>query len=314
MKYFKNFFNQQDIPINPVFENMTQEELLRLIYSLKEVNDKQKENLNKLSEENEDLKDSILNKKKNNSEIKNIYNDLKYTLFSSNEIEINEKNKDFNDFLYDQYLLYDGLEEEEVNDLNQIKKIDDYLENNKELFIFKQKIIERNYQELFRNIEASKQLQKLFPTKKENIINDIIIEDKKIEKEKEKNVIKDRGIEDNMIEKESNIIKGNNNEVKKNKNENKKEVKDIKKSSLSDKKLEGKKKHKKKEKENEEKKKELNNIIQNKMNIESLNPIKKKEEKNNFLDNLLNDDDNDDNNEISFKDINTNNKRWEEDQ
>ena len=295
MKYFKNFFNQQDIPINPAFENMTQEELLRLIYSLKEVNDKQKENLNKLSEENEDLKDSILNKKKNNSEIKNIYNDLKYTLFSSNEIEINEKNKDFNDFLYDQYLLYDGLEEEEVNDLNQIKKIDDYLENNKELFIFKQKIIERNYQELFRNIEASKQLQKLFPIKKENIINDIIIEDKKIEKEK-------------------NVIKDNNNEVKKNKNENKKEVKDIKKSSLSDKKLEGKKKHKKKEKENEEKKKELNNIIQNKMNIESLNPIKKKEEKNNFLDNLLNDDDNDDNNEISFKDINTNNKGWEEDQ
>ncbi len=314
MKYFKNFFNQQDIPINPAFENMTQEELLRLIYSLKEVNDKQKENLNKLSEENEDLKDSILNKKKNNSEIKNIYNDLKYTLFSSNEIEINEKNKDFNDFLYDQYLLYDGLEEEEVNDLNQIKKIDDYLENNKELFIFKQKIIERNYQELFRNIEASKQLQKLFPIKKENIINDIIIEDKKIEKEKEKNVIKNKGIEDNMKEKESNIIKGNNNEVKKNKNENKKEVKDIKKSSLSDKKLEGKKKHKKKEKENEEKKKELNNIIQNKMNIESLNPIKKKEEKNNFLDNLLNDDDNDDNNEISFKDINTNNKGWEEDQ
>ena len=314
MKYFKNFFNQQDIPINPAFENMTQEELLRLIYSLKEVNDIQKENLNKLSEENEDLKDSILNKKKNNSEIKNIYNDLKYTLFSSNEIEINEKNKDFNDFLYDQYLLYDGLEEEEVNDLNQIKKIDDYLENNKELFIFKQKIIERNYQELFRNIEASKQLQKLFPIKKENIINDIIIEDKKIEKEKEKNVIKNKGTEDNMIEKESNIIKGNNNEVKKNKNENKKEVKDIKKSSLSDKKLDGKKKHKKKEKENEEKKKELNNIIQNKMNIESLNPIKKKEEKNNFLDNLLNDDDNDDNNEISFKDINTNNKGWEEDQ
>ena len=143
---------------------MSKEELLSLIYSLKEVNEKQKEKLNKLSEENRELneiKDSILNKKKNNSEIKNIYNDLKFTLFSSNETEVNEKNKNFNDFLYDQYLLYDGLEEEEVNDLNQIKKIDDDLENNQDLFIFKQKVIERNYQELFRNMEASMKKKKI---------------------------------------------------------------------------------------------------------------------------------------------------------
>ena len=108
MDYFKNFFNQNEVPINEAFSNMSKEELLSLIYSLKEVNEKQKEKLNKLSEENRELneiKDSILNKKKNNSEIKNIYNDLKYTLFSSNETEVIEKNKNFNDFLYDQYLL-----------------------------------------------------------------------------------------------------------------------------------------------------------------------------------------------------------------
>ena len=46
---------------------------------------------------------------------------MKNTLFSSEEIDVVEKNKEFNDFLYDQYLLYDGLEEEEINDLNQIK-------------------------------------------------------------------------------------------------------------------------------------------------------------------------------------------------
>ena len=328
MDYFKNFFNQNDIPINQAFANMSKEELLTLIYSLKEVNEKQKEKLNKLSKENAELKeikDSMMNKKKNDSEIKNIYKDLKYTLFSFNETEVNEKNKNLNDFIYDQYLLYDGLEEEEVNDLNQIKKIDDNLENNKELFIFKQKIIERNYQELFRNMEASSQLQKIFYIKNEN---EIIINDN--DKNKECTVIenKDKNDENNIKE-----IKDNNNGKEKNEeNDKKKEnvneikeenIKGIKSNSLSDKKLDGKKKSKKhkkkekeKEKENEEEKmikKESAKLIQNKMNIESLNPIKKKEEKNYLLDALL-EDENDDDNKISFKNINDDNKNkgWEE--
>lgn len=282
---FKNYFNQKDITINPKYEKMSQEELLKIVYPLRDENINKKSTLNGLTELNYDLKDSILNKKKEkeSSEIKNIYNDLKNTLFSSEEIDVVEKNKEFNDFLYDQYLLYDGLEEEEINDLNQIKIKEENWEDNKELFIFKQKIIERNYQELFRNIIASNKLKKLLGELNKCRIND-----------NSKNLgNNNENIEDNIKEKEI-----------------KQENKDEKLTTLSDKiGSEEKKERHKKEKQKEPK----INVIQNKLNNESLNPLdylKKREEKKMNLDSLLEEEDN----ELSFKNISDKSigKGWDE--
>ena len=277
MKYIKKYFNQNENQINPEFEKMPQDKLVNLTYSLKEKNNKNKEEIDKLTEENNNLKDTILNRKKNTSEIKSIYKDLKNTLFySSEEPDIHSKNKEFIDFLYDQYLLYGGLEEEEINDLNQIKIKEDNWLDNRDLFIFKQKIIERNYQELFRNIAASNELIKLYGLN--NIVND----------------------------NNSNIVKDNNyNE------DNKKENLGL----HSDKNVigEGKKKnikHKKDKEKDKLKEKKSSSDIKSKINIDSIDPIKnmkKKEEKNNLLDDLLKEDNNEEDNEISFKDISKNN-------
>ena len=280
MNFLIKYFNQNEYQINPDFEKMPQEQLVNLAYSLKEKNNKNKEEIDKYTEENNTLKDTILNRKKNTSEIKSIYKDLKNTLFfSSEEPDINQKNKDFTDFLYDQYLLYGGLEEEEINDLNQIKIKEDNWSDNQDLFIFKQKIIERNYHELFRNIAASNELKKLYGLN--NVVND-----------NNSNVVKDSSniSEDNKKEKlnlnsDKNVAvtgEGKKKKVKSKKDKDKDKLKDKKSSS----------------------------DLKSKINIDSIDPIKnmkKKEETNNLLDDLLKEDNIEEDNEISFKDISKNN-------
>ena len=281
MEYFKKYFNKKDIPINPEFQKMSHEKLLKTMYSLKEENNKQKESLNKLSEQNNDLKNSILNRSKNSSEIKNIYNDLKFTLFATNDNEIEEKNKEFNDFLYDQYLLYSGLEEEEINDLNQLKINEENWSDNKDLFIFKQKIIERNYQELFRNIAASNELQNLFKS--------------------EGNINNDNNTKDNTKNTNMNNTK-NNNDIKNDNNDKQlstlsDKIGSEKKNKTNKKNEEDKDKDKDKEPIKEKEKKVKSEI--KKFNVDSLNQInslKKKEEQNKILDSLL-DNENDDEDE-----------------
>ena len=280
MNFLIKYFNQNEYQINPDFEKMPQEQLVNLAYSLKDKNNKNKEEIDKYTEENNTLKDTILNRKKNTSEIKSIYKDLKNTLFfSSEEPDINQKNKDFTDFLYDQYLLYGGLEEEEINDLNQIKIKEDNWSDNQDLFIFKQKIIERNYHELFRNIAASNELKKLYGLN--NVVND-----------NNSNVVKDSSniSEDNKKEKlnlnsDKNVAvtgEGKKKKVKSKKDKDKDKLKDKKSSS----------------------------DLKSKINIDSIDPIKnmkKKEETNNLLDDLLKEDNIEEDNEISFKDISKNN-------
>ena len=280
MNFLIKYFNQNEYQINPDFEKMPQEQLVNLAYSLKDKNNKNKEEIDKYTEENNTLKDTILNRKKNTSEIKSIYKDLKNTLFfSSEEPDINQKNKDFTDFLYDQYLLYGGLEEEEINDLNQIKIKEDNWSDNQDLFIFKQKIIERNYQELFRNIAASNELKKLYGLN--NVVND-----------NNSNIVKDssNSTEDNKKEKlnlnsDKNVAvtgEGKKKKVKSKKDKDKDKLKDKKSSS----------------------------DLKSKINIDSIDPIKnmkKKEETNNLLDDLLKEDNIEEDNEISFKDISKNN-------
>ena len=290
MKYIP-FFNQNndEIPINENFRKMTHDQLLDTMYKLKDDNNKNKELIDKLTFENNDLKDTILLKKKESSdtlEFKNIYNDLKHTLFSSDN-NINENDKEFKDFIYDQYLLYGGLEEEEINDLNQLKIKEGNWSDNQDFFIFKQKIIERNYQELFRNIAASNELQKLFGVKK-NLIN-----------ENHKKII--------------------NNKTKQNDEKNKEDNKEKNKEKYSpvvDEKTGNEEKSNKKHKNKEKGKKIENKNSKNNFNFESINPLKKKEKNSNIFNDLLDDEnkDEDNNDEYSFKNLSkeNTNKGWGE--
>ena len=285
-------WGKEKVPINPKFQEMTHDELLLTTKTIKEANNNLKETLNKVTEENASLKNSIINQKKNSSDLKDIYK----TLFLYNEINVNEKNKEFNDFLYDQYLLYDGLEEEDVNDLNQLKIKEDNWSDNKDLFIFRQKIIERNYQKLFRNIAVSKELQNLYGIK-EDLINDDNL---------------DYSTEENNNKNNDNIKE---NEIKEEQKDNTDEL-----VTLSDKIDGNKKKKKNKKKQNKEKekeqekekekseKKESNKFIQG-----NLNPINNLKKDNINLDNLLEDEESNDKEGLSFKDLsNKNNGREEE--
>ena len=163
MKFIGNYFGKkEEIVIDPKFKKMTKDELLLTANTLKDANENLKISLDELNKNNKLLKETLLNKEKKGSEIKSFMKDIGNTLFSFEDMDNNSKNKELNDFIYDQYLLYGGLEEEEINDLNQIKIKEDNWSDNKDFFTFKQKVIERNYQELFKNISTSEELNKLF--------------------------------------------------------------------------------------------------------------------------------------------------------
>lgn len=80
--------------------------------------------------------------------------------FITNErtTESNKSVGDFKRFLYDNMLFYNNLEEDDVDYLNSINIYEEDWEKNRELYIFKQKIIERNYREMFKNIQYANEL------------------------------------------------------------------------------------------------------------------------------------------------------------
>ena len=292
MKLLDYFNKKEEIPINPKFQQMTHEELLMVTKTIKDANNNMKQSLNELTEKKKNLENTILNKPENSSDLKNIYKDLKYTFFSSNDVDINENKKDLKDFLYDQYMLYGGLEEEEINDLNQLQINEDKWCDNQDFFIFKQKILERNYQELFRNIFVSGELQNLFGIKNTNEMNNI-----------------------NIINEENNK---ETNEKVQNENENKieddKKINNIKLETVDDKINSGekKKKNKKKKKDNDKsknKEKKNNNINYDMGSLNPINDMKNKKKENNLFEDLLDKENNEDSdNEISFKNLTSDNK------
>ena len=283
MKFIGNYFGKkEEVVIDPKFKSMSKDELILTANTLSDANENLKVSLDELTKNNKTLKEILLNEEKDKkiSELKNFVKDMKYTLFSSEDMDTNEKNKELNEFIYDQYLLYGGLEEEEINDLNQIKIKEDNWADNKDFFIFKQKIIERNYQELFKNIAISEELNKLFETKDE---------------ENHENNNEDS----NIIEKEkiTNQINKNNNEDDKKKSDKKENNKNNK--TKSGKKKKGKKKEIKKE---EEKKFNIDDLNQNQDN-----KINYRLEDFNLLD--------DENEKISFKDLSDDKKKkWDDDE
>jgi hypothetical protein len=58
----------------------------------------------------------------------------------------------------DNLLLYSSIEDDDVDYLNSIEIKEDDWEKNKEIYLFKQKIIEKNYSEMYKNILVSREL------------------------------------------------------------------------------------------------------------------------------------------------------------
>ena len=141
---------------------MEQDDLYTTATILQADNSNLKEKLKFLTEENQKLKHDLLGIKKEgklNKIISSVTSD-----FSDNNKQLNS----FKEFIFKQYFLYNGLTEDEVNYLNTLDQVSENdFENNKGLFIFKQKIIERNYREMINNAKIGQEINQLCLTKKE---------------------------------------------------------------------------------------------------------------------------------------------------
>ena len=141
---------------------MEQDDLYTTATILQADNSNLKEKLKFLTEENQKLKHDLLGIKKEgklNKIISSVTSD-----FSDN----NKKLNSFKEFIFKQYFLYNGLTEDEVNYLNTLDQVSENdFENNKGLFIFKQKIIERNYREMMNNAKIGQEINQLCLRKKE---------------------------------------------------------------------------------------------------------------------------------------------------
>ena len=204
MKLFQklnDFLNINNVQNDEKFNEMSKEELTNVASILSDENKKLKEKMNLIMNENNLLKNSIINNSEKNSEFGKIYNDLKETFLNFDDNENNNKNlNNFKTFLYNQFLFYGGIEEDDVNFINQINiNNDEEWEKNHEIFLFKQKILERNYNEIFRNLLISKEINNLIG-KKNNFNNEN-------KENKEKNFIN----ENNENKNEEKIIKNENN-------------------------------------------------------------------------------------------------------
>ena len=152
-KGISNFLGgSETTQIDPRFGEMSYEELLTTLPILDQENRNLKDTLNHLSSEDDNL----------------------------------TKDKCLKDLLYEQYLFYDGIEDDEINFLNKLKIKEDDWSKNKDFFMFKQKIIERNYQQLFKNLIASQLLNEILNKKEGNkedekleTMEDIIVDKKK---------------------------------------------------------------------------------------------------------------------------------------
>jgi hypothetical protein len=144
--------------------NYSVEDANQTIHVLKDESKMLKQRLNSLMKENELLKESIFNKEADNKSISTqankIFKEFKGAFFTHEKSQdLNKTLGEFKRFLFDNMLLYNNIEEEDVEQLNGIVNIeDDDWSKNKDVFIFKQNLLERNYRELFKNMQVANEL------------------------------------------------------------------------------------------------------------------------------------------------------------
>ena len=161
--------NNPDSLYRQNFINKTHEELVDIASTFADENHIIKEQINTLMKENELLKNSIIsNGSAKSSTFGKFYKDMKNTLLNIDDESAKEEGDGFKQFLYDQFLFYGGLEEEDIHNLNQMNFSDAEWEKSREIYMFKQNILERNYHELFRNLAISKEINKFMALDNKN--------------------------------------------------------------------------------------------------------------------------------------------------
>ena len=268
----------KDTPVDDKFADMSKEDLITTATILQDGYEKLKLDYSELQKENNLLKNSVINNSNDqSSEFGKFFNNFKNAILDEGVSP--EKNlNDFKAFLYNEYLFYGGIEEDDVNFLNQINITDDAdWEKNKKIYLFKQKILERNYREMFNNLLISNEINNFLQKEKPQKF-----EAKKIKEETNSTLM-------NMITSES------------------KESPTKKTNTQSEIKSEGK---------FDFKTKSSSEVKSPKVPSSAKKPIllsnqNKKQKALTLLDNLLNDDD-DEEEETTFKDLKTN--KWNEDE
>jgi len=129
--------------------------------------------LNVLQEENKILKskvrilensiideksNSLQNKSSNSSHFGKFFKELKSTILYNTEDEPRDNLHEFKKFLYENMLLHGNIDEDDAENLNTLNFIDSEWEKNKEVYLFKQHVLEKNYSEMFKNVLVSNQL------------------------------------------------------------------------------------------------------------------------------------------------------------
>ena len=285
---FKVFFDNED------YNKMTKEQLVPIATNLNNQNQELKNNLKSIMDDSALLNNSIINNSNdNNTQFGKMFIDLKKSLLTyENGKNINNNSIEFKKYLYKNNLFFGGIEEDNINLLKEIKvKQDDEWLNNKNNLLFKQKLLERNYKELFRNLLISKEFNNILDKplndnsnkKQNNVLNN-----NKIENITLNDIISNKNnnnnFNDNINYNYPNIIKNETNEIKEFPSQ-KKEIEKI-----------------------SPKKKESDFVTKMKQTL----PKKQKKLDENLLNNLLSDEDE----EISFSNLNKkqHKKGWDEDE
>ena len=230
MSFFELFKSKKPEKNNPLYEKMEREELVNVASNLNIENKALKSKLDEKIIENKQLKNSILNSNDNSSGFNKFFNEIKTTFLNPEDEDDFDKKytNQFKNFLFDQYFFYGGIEEDEINFLNQINvnKDEDY-QNNKDIFLFKQKILERNYNELIRNLLISNELNNILDinsinSKKNNLKSNFNFNDyQNIDNENITNN-DNKIINNNNINNETNNI--NNKTINENSNKNNEDI------------------------------------------------------------------------------------------
>lgn len=124
-----------------------------------------------LHKENEVLKKFYFDSSETNTNrlFNKLLTDVKTAFFDDDKMK-NDSMSQFKNFIIENSVFYYGLEEDEITELNEMKINDADWSKNKDIFLLKQRLIERNFRMLIENIKENEIMKEL--EKKTGIITE----------------------------------------------------------------------------------------------------------------------------------------------
>ena len=134
-----------------------------------------------LKRENDILKKFYFDTEEKNSEriFNKLLNNAKNAFFDTNTS--NDNLSDFKSFLIDNNLFLYSFDDEEISVINELTLSDFDWNENKKLFLLKQKLLERNYKLLMRNLQENEKLKEI----ENRLVQKTVIKEKEKSKDDE---------------------------------------------------------------------------------------------------------------------------------